>query len=129
MYCAHLVCDGADTADPGCDVRRLQAGTAAKESLEESRRFEDLQFHVGNAAVSDANEHRTFAFNACEIVHVDGPCSHMNFSCRSLSARNAGASELKFLKDRTISSWAAPSFRNQSARDSVFGFSFGPKHP
>src|SRR5215475_12168462 len=129
MYCAHLLSDGADTAEQGRDVRRLQAGTAAKESLEKSRRFEDIQFHVGNPAVPDANQHCTFAFNPCEIVHVDGPCSHMNFSCRSLSARNAGASELKFLKDRMMSSWAEPSSRNQSASDSVFGFSFGPKHP
>src|SRR5437899_2331898 len=101
MHGAHLVGDGTDAANASRYVGRLQVRAAAQKGFEESRRLEDLQLYIRDPTVFDAHPHRSFAFDAREIVDLDGPVRHKDFSCRSLSARNATASELKFLKYRT----------------------------
>ena len=47
---AHLVRDGADAADAGRDVGRLEERAAAQERLEEPRRLEDPQLDVLDAS-------------------------------------------------------------------------------
>src|SRR5262245_38778014 len=129
MNGAHLIRNGTDAADPGRNVGRLQVRAAAEKRFEESWRLKDFQLHIGHLTVLDSDPHPSFAFDAGEIVNLDCFVRHDRFSWRSLSARNEGASELKFLKVRTMSSCVEPSRTNQPASDSVFGFSFGPKQP
>src|SRR5215510_3449849 len=129
MHCGICPIAYQMSADPSGNVRRLQEGAAPQKRLEKAWGFEDLELHIRNLPVLDPHIHRAFTFNACEIIDLDRPDSHRSFSCRSLSARNARASELKFLNARTTSPRTVPSRTNQSARDSVFGFSLGPKQP
>ena len=48
---AHLIGNRADAADARGDVWRLREFSAPQKCLEEARRLENFQFHVGNLAL------------------------------------------------------------------------------
>ena len=49
VHGAHLVSDRADATNPGGDVGSFGEMTTAKEGLKKTRRFVDLEFHIGYA--------------------------------------------------------------------------------
>ena len=68
---ARHVGDRADAADARGDVGRLRELPAAEERLEEARRLEDLELHLLELPVADADEHRPLALDAREVVGAD----------------------------------------------------------
>jgi hypothetical protein len=141
---AHLIGDRADPADPGGDVRRLGPGPAAQERLEEARRLEDPQLHVGDQPVVDDDVHGPLTLDPGQCVHLQdltalaelvrhGATSFCwstgSGTWRSLSARNASAPALKVRKTRITWDSSIPRTRSRSAIDCVLGVSCGPKQP
>ena len=63
MARAHLIGDGANAANPRCDVGRLGCGSAAKHGFEEPRRLEDAELHVDDALAFELNHERALAFD------------------------------------------------------------------
>ena len=73
---AHLVGHRADPADAGGDVGHLRERPAAQERLEEPRRLEDLQPHLLDAAVAQADVQRSLALDARERARGELALSH-----------------------------------------------------
>ena len=73
---AHLVGDGADTADAGGDVGCLVELAAAQKRLEEARRLENLQLDIRHFLALDLHQQGAFAFDTREVVDFDGPTFH-----------------------------------------------------
>src|ERR1035437_4845033 len=84
MTRAHLIRNGADTADAGGNVRHLMKLSTAEKCFEEARRFEDLQLYVRHLLALDLYQQGAFAFDTRQVVDFDGLTFH---ALRSLCGR------------------------------------------
>src|SRR5215471_15826857 len=73
---AHLVGDGANAADTGCDIGSFAIHAAAQKSLEETRWLEDLKLHVRDLVAANLYIERPLAFDAGQVVYLDGLSAH-----------------------------------------------------
>ena len=85
---AHLVGDGADTADPGGDVRGLGVRAAAEERLEEPWRLEDAQLGLLHLRRRGPDAQRSLSLHAGEVV--DGELSWLRFPRRRVGGVRGG---------------------------------------
>src|ERR1700751_4510568 len=52
MYCAHLICNGTDSADPGDYIGNLVEVSSSQKGLEEPRRLVYFQLYICDALPS-----------------------------------------------------------------------------
>ena len=73
MHGGHLVRDRADAADAGGDIGGFENRTSAKQRLEQSRRFEDPQFHPLQFPPASVDVQRPFSLDAGQHLNPNRP--------------------------------------------------------
>jgi len=72
----HLVRDGADAANPRGDIGNFGKIATAQEGLKKTRRLKDFQLDVNHFIVADLDVETTLAFDASQVVNLDGLTPH-----------------------------------------------------
>src|SRR6266566_6703347 len=76
MHSAHLVGDGANAADTGRDIGSFSIHATAQKCFEEARRLDDLKLYVHDFVAANLYIERPFAFDAGQVVYLDGLSVH-----------------------------------------------------
>src|SRR5437763_11671816 len=76
MYRTHLVGYGTDATDACRNVWSLAIHAPTQECLEETRWLDDLQFHIRDSIVLDLHIECSLAFDASQVIHLDGLIVH-----------------------------------------------------